>query len=150
MHRAEGTSDSLRAMLTAERQRQMHVVLQMDRHVQPPEVREPWWVLLPEYQHEGKLDVFCCGPYKVLEVLNKGEKVKLDIPAPSDRLLVFDRDSIKLYMHQEGQPVWEFPMSPVQTGASPRLIKILARRRVGSKKRANGMTMRGLGNRVKL
>ena len=134
MHRAERTSDSVRAMLTAERQRQMHVVLQMDRHVRLPEVREPWWVLVPEYRQKGKLDFFCCGPYKVLEVLNKGEKVKLDIPAPSDRLRIFDRDSIKLYMLRQGQPVCEFPMSPVQTGASPRLIKIRARRQVGSKK----------------
>ena len=29
----------------------------------------------------------------------------------------------------------EFPMPPLKTGASPRLVKILARRRVGSKKR---------------
>ena len=31
--------------------------------------------------------------------------------------------------------MWEIPMPPVKTGASPRLVKILARRRVGSKKR---------------
>ena len=60
----------------------MHVVLQMDRHVRVPEVGERWWVLVPEYRHKGKLDVVWCGPYKVLEVLNKGENVKLDIPAP--------------------------------------------------------------------
>ena len=33
MHRAERTFRSVRAMLAEERQRQMHVVLQMDRHV---------------------------------------------------------------------------------------------------------------------
>ena len=31
--------------------------------------------------------------------------------------------------------MWEFPMPPVKTGDSPRLVKILARCRVGSKKR---------------
>ena len=61
----------------------MHVVLQMDRHIKVPEVGEQWWVLVPKYRHKGKLDVVWCGPYKVLEVLNKGEKVKLDIPTPS-------------------------------------------------------------------
>ena len=64
----------------------MHVVLQMDRQVRVPEVGERWWVLVPEYRHKGELDVVCYGPYKVLEVLNKGEKVKLDIPAPFDRM----------------------------------------------------------------
>ena len=49
MHRAEHTFDSVRAMLAEERQRQMHVVLQMDRHVPVPEVGERWWVLVPEY-----------------------------------------------------------------------------------------------------
>ena len=39
------------------------------------------------------------------------------------------------FVHREGQPVWEFPMPPVKTGESPRLVKIVARRRVGSKKR---------------
>ena len=66
----------------------MHVVLQMDRHVPVPEVGERWLVLVPEYRHKGKLEVVCCGPYKVLEVLNKGENVKLDIPAPFDGLQV--------------------------------------------------------------
>ena len=40
-------------------------------------------MLVPEYRHKGKLDVVWCDPYKVLEVLKKGENVKLDIPAPS-------------------------------------------------------------------
>ena len=31
--------------------------------------------------------------------------------------------------------MWEFPMPPVKTGAFPQLVEILARRRVGSKKR---------------
>ena len=31
--------------------------------------------------------------------------------------------------------MWEFPMPPVKTADSPRLVKNLARRRVGSKKR---------------
>ena len=31
--------------------------------------------------------------------------------------------------------MWEFLMLPVKTGDSPRLVKILARRRVGSKNR---------------
>ena len=79
MHRAERTFDSVRAMLAEERRRQMHVVLQMDQPVQVPEVGERWWVLGPEYRHKEKLDVVWCGPYKVLEVLNKGENVKLDI-----------------------------------------------------------------------
>ena len=99
MQRAERTFDSVRAMLAEERQRQMHVVLQMDRQVRVPEVGERWWVLVPEYRHKGKLDVVWCGPYKILEVLNKGENVKLDIPAPFDGLRVFNRDSIKPYVH---------------------------------------------------
>ena len=86
-------------------------------------------------QHFQKLDVVWCGPYKILEVLNKGENVKLDIPAPFDGLRVLNRDSIKPYVHREGQPVWEFPVPPVKTGESPRLVKIVARRRVGSQKR---------------
>ena len=135
MQRAERTFDSVRATLAEERRRQMHVVLQMDRRVGVPEVGERWWVLVPEYPDKGKLDVVWCGPYKVREVLNKGENVKLDIPAPLDRLRVFNRDSIKPYVHREGQPVWEFTMPPVKTGESPRLVKILARRRVGSRKR---------------
>ena len=53
----------------------MHVVLQMDRHVRVSELGERCWVLVPEYQHKGKLDVVWCGPCKVLEVLNKGENV---------------------------------------------------------------------------
>ena len=46
MHRAERTFDSVRAMLAEELRRQMHVVLQMDRHVRVPEVGERWWVLV--------------------------------------------------------------------------------------------------------
>ena len=92
-------------------------------------------MLVPKYRHKEKLDVVWCGPYKDLEVLNKGENVKLDIPAPLDGLRIFNRDSIKPYIHQEGQPVLEFSMRPVKTGDSPRLIHILARRRVGSQKR---------------
>ena len=42
MQRAERTFDSVRAMLAEERRRQMHVVLQMDRHVRMPEVGERW------------------------------------------------------------------------------------------------------------
>ena len=100
-----------------------------------PEVGDRWWVLLPEYQHKGKLDVVWCGPCKVLGVLNKGKNVKLDIPAPFDGMRGLNRDSIKPYIHREGQPVWEFPKPPVKTGASPRLGKTLARSRVVSKKR---------------
>ena len=69
-------------------------------------------------------------------MLNKGENVKLDIPAPFYGLRVFNCDSIKAYIHRERQPVWDFPMPPVKTGASPRLVKILAGLRVGSKKRS--------------
>ena len=83
----------------------MHVVLQMGRHVQVPEVGERWCVLVPEYPHKGKLDVVWCGPYKVLEVLNKGKNVKLNITAPFDALRVFNRDSIKPHIHREGHPV---------------------------------------------
>ena len=134
MHRAERTFDSVRAMLAGERHRQMHVVLRTNQHVRVPEVGERWWVLVLEYRHKGKLNVVWCGPYKVLEVLNKGENIKLDIPAPVDGLRGLGRDSIKPYIHPEGQPEWEFRMPPVKTGDSPRLVKILARRRVGSKK----------------
>ena len=67
----------------------MHMVLQMDRHVQVTEVGERWWVLVPEYPHKGELHVVCCGPCTVLDVLNKGENVKLDISAPLDALPVF-------------------------------------------------------------
>ena len=95
MQRAERTFDSVRAMLAEDRRRQMHVVLQMDQHVRVPEVGERWWVLVPEYRHKGKLDVVWCGPYKVLQVLNKAENVKLDIPATFDGLRVFNRDSMK-------------------------------------------------------
>ena len=56
-------------------------------------------------------------------------------PTPFDGLCVFNRDSSKPYIHRKGQPVWEYPMPPVKTGASRRLVKILARRQVGSKKR---------------
>ena len=135
MHRAERTCDSVRATFAEERWRQLHVVLQRDRHFRVPEVGERWWVLAPGYRHKGKLNVVCCGPYKVLEVLNKGENVKLDILGPSDRVRVFNRDSIKPYIGREGPPVWEFPMPPVKIGASPLLVKTLARRQVGSKKR---------------
>ena len=92
-------------------------------------------MLVPQYHHKGELDVVWCSPYKVLGVLNKGENVKLDIPAPFHGLQAFIRDSIKPYNHREGQPVWEFPMPPVKTADSPRLVKILAGRRMGSKKR---------------
>ena len=49
MQRAEGTFDYVRAMLAEEGRRQMHVVLQMDRHVRVPELGEQWWVLVSEY-----------------------------------------------------------------------------------------------------
>ena len=91
-------------------------------------------MLVPEYRHKKKLDVVWCGPYKVFEVLKKGENVRLDNPAPFNGLSVFNRDTIKPCIHQEEQPLWEFPMPPVKTGASPGLVKILARRRVGSRK----------------
>ena len=105
MHRAERTFDSVRTMLPEEHWRQMHAVLQVDRHIRVPEVEEQCWVLVPEDRHKGKLDVVWCGPYKVLEVLNKGENVKLDISAPFDGLRVFNRDSIKPNIHWEGQLV---------------------------------------------
>ena len=85
VHRTERTFDSVHVMLAEERGRQMHVVLQMDQHVRVPEVGEQWWMLVPENQHKAKLDVVWCGPYKVLQVLNKGENVKLDKPALSMR-----------------------------------------------------------------
>ena len=134
MQRAERTFGSVRAMLAEERRGQMHVVLQMDQYVRVPEVGERWWVLVPQHPHKGKLDVVWCSPYKVLEVLNNGENVKLDISAAFDGLGVSNRHSIKPYIHREGQPVWEFKMPSVKTGESPRLVKILARRRVGSRK----------------
>ena len=84
IQRAERTFDSVPAMLAGEGRRQMHVVLQMDRNVQVPEVGERWWVLVPEYRHKEELDVVWCGPYKVLELLYKAENLKLDIPAPFD------------------------------------------------------------------
>ena len=135
MQQAERTFDSVHAMLAEERRRPMHVVLRMDPQVRVPEVVKRWWMLVPDYRHKWKLDVVWFGPYKVLEVLNKSENVKLDIPAPFDGLRVSDRDIIKPYIHREGQPVWEFPMTPVKSRDSPQLVKILARRRVGSKKR---------------
>ena len=92
-------------------------------------------MLVPQCRHSGKLDVVCCGPYKLLGVLNKGENVKLDILAWFDGLCICNHDSIKPHINRHGQPVCEFPMPPVKTGALSRLIKILARRRVGSKKR---------------
>ena len=128
MQRAERTFDSVRAMLAKERRCQMHVVLQMDRHVRVLEVGKRWWVLVPEYRHKGKLDVVWRGPYKILEGLNKGENVKLDMPALFDGLRVFNRDSIKPYIHREGQPVWEFQMPFVESRESPRLVRILGRR----------------------
>ena len=67
-----------------------------------PEVGEQWWVLVPEYPEKGRLDFVPCVPYKVLEVLNKGKNVKLDIPAPFDGLRVFIQDSIKPYIQREG------------------------------------------------
>ena len=85
-------------------------------------------MLVPEYRHKGKLALVWCGPYQALEVLNKGKNVKLAIAAPFHGLRVFHRDSIKRYIHREGQPVWEFSVTPVKTGASPRHVKILARR----------------------
>ena len=135
MHRAERTFHSVRAILAEERGRQMHVVLQKEQHARVSEVGEQWLVLVPEYRHKGKLGVVWFGPYKVVQVLNKGENVKLDIPAPFDRLRIFRCDSIKPYIHRGGQPVWDFPMPPVKTGASSRLLKILPRPQVGSKKR---------------
>ena len=105
MHRAERTFDSVRAMLAEEGRRKMHMVLQMDRYARVSWVGERWWVLVPEYRHKGKLDVVWYGPDKVLQVLNKGENVNVDIPAPFDELRVFHRDSIKPYIHWEGQPV---------------------------------------------
>ena len=98
-------------------------------------MRERWLLLVPEYRHKGRLDVLYCGSYKVLEVLNRGKNGKLDIPARFDGLCIFNRDSIKAYIHRERQPVWEFLMPPVKTGASPRLIRTLARLGVGCKKR---------------
>ena len=90
-------------------------------------------MLAPKYAHKGKLHVVWCGPYKDLEGLNKDENVRLDIPAPFVRLRVFNRDSIKPYIHREGQPVWDLLMLAVKTGASLQLIKILATHPVGSK-----------------
>ena len=72
-----------------------------------------------EYRHKGKLDLVLCRPYKVFEVFNKGENVKLDIPVPFDRLFGFNCDSIMPYIHREGQRVWEFPIPPGKTVASP-------------------------------
>ena len=100
----------------------MHVVLQIDQHVRVPEVGERWAVLVPEYRHKGKLDFVWCGPYKILEVLNKGETLKLDRLAPFNGLRVLNRDSIKPYIHRKVQPVCEFLMPPVKTGVSPRLV----------------------------
>ena len=42
LHLAKRTLDSVRAMLTEERRRQMHVVLQMDRHIRVPKLGERW------------------------------------------------------------------------------------------------------------
>ena len=135
MHRAECTFDSVRAMHAEDRPRQMHVVLQMDRHVRVPEVAERWGVLVPKYRQKEKWVIVWCGPYKGLGVPNKGENGKLDIPGRLDRLSLFNRNSVEPYIHREGQPVWEFSMPAVNTGASPRLVKFLARGPVGSRKR---------------
>ena len=86
MQLAERAFDSVHAMLVKERRSQMHVVLQMDRHVRVPEVGERWWVLVPEYRHNWKLDVVWCGPYKAQPVLNRDRNVELDIPATFDGL----------------------------------------------------------------
>ena len=119
MHRAERTFDSVRAMLAKERRRQMHVVLQMDRHVRVPEVGERWWVLVPQYRHKGKLDVIWCGPYKVLEVLSKGENVKMDIPARFNGLRVFNRDSIEALHPPGGTASVEIPDGACQQRSFP-------------------------------
>ena len=100
MYKAERTFHSLCAMLATECRRQMHVVLQMDRHVPVPEVRAQWSVLVLKYRQKGKLDVVWCGPYKVREVLNKSKNVEPDIPAPFDGLGVSNRDSIKPYIRR--------------------------------------------------
>ena len=65
-------------------------------------------MLVPKYRQKGKVAVDWCGPYEVLKVLNKGEHVTLDIPPPFDGLHVFNCHSIKPYIRQEGQPVWQF------------------------------------------
>ena len=57
-------------------------------------------MLVPEYRQKGKLDVVWCGPYAVPEVRNKGENVRLEIPAPFDGLCVFSRDSIKPFINE--------------------------------------------------
>ena len=48
---------------------------------------------------KDKADVVWCGPYKVVQVLDKGENVTLDIPALFDGCHIFHRDSIKPYIH---------------------------------------------------
>ena len=73
----------------------MHVVLSMDRQVRKPEVGGQWWVSMFKYRNTGKLDLLCCGPYKVLEVSNKGDNVKVDNRASFDGLRIFNRDTIK-------------------------------------------------------
>ena len=98
--RAERVFDSVRAVLLEERRQQMHVVMQLDKQVRVPLKGELWWVLVPEYQNKGKLDVVWCGPYKVLEVFNNGENVRLDIPPPVDRHPVFNRHSVHPYLHR--------------------------------------------------
>ena len=134
MQRAERTFDSVRAMLAEERQRQMHVSCKWTDTLECLKWVNDGGCWYPNINIKGN-SMLWCGPYKVLEVLNKGENVKLDIPAPFDGLRVFNRVSVKPYIHRQGQPVWEFPMPPVETGESPGLVKILARRRVGSRKR---------------
>ena len=79
--------------------------------------------------------LFGVAHIKFMRCSNKGENVELDIPAPFHGLRVLNGDSRKHSIHQESRPVWEFAMPPFKTGASPRLVNILARRRVGSKKR---------------
>ena len=44
-----------------------------------------------------------CGPYKVLKVLNKGDNVKQDAPAPFHGLCDLNRHSIKPRIHRGGQ-----------------------------------------------
>ena len=48
MQQARRTFGSVRAMLAEERRRQIHVVLEMDRHARVPEAGERRWLLVPE------------------------------------------------------------------------------------------------------
>ena len=47
MHRVKCSFHSVRTELAKETQRQLHIVLQMDKNVRLPEVREEWWVVVP-------------------------------------------------------------------------------------------------------